>query len=685
MPTIQKAPLSALQISAHNVRRTNKGDVSQLAASILAEGLINPLTVVCINEKHQPPRYEVIAGGKRLRAHQLLLEKGEIGADHLVDINVIEETNALEISLAENVVRERMHPHDEFVAFRDLAAKGQSIETIAARFGVTPLVVQRRLRLANVSPVLLRLFRDDKLNLDQMQAFALTEDHATQERVHSAARDAYELRPERIRAALAQKQIPTSDRRVRFVGLDVYEAAGGAITRDLFDDSGGGFVADENLLDQLVEERLQREAKALEAEGWKFVHVERDGKAWEFTRHCTRTWPVRQKRKLLAEEKQQVADLQKRAEELDADLQDDESTLTADEFDRIEGDLETVRGQIEALQGPVEIYTAEQMAKAGCVIEMGYHGTLEVERGFVPQRNSKAEQKAAVAAGEKPPKKKAELSEPMLRRFAAHRQLALQAELLQRGDVARAALAHALLLPLLFDGKRDDAFHIEAKAPDMGTLGFPDVTACEARARLADAVAGMRKTLGVPGAATQFWPWLLEQNAETVGALLGLAAVLAVDVVPLNGHAPTKGKPLEIALDLDMSQHWRATAPNFGTLVPRAIALEAVREVHGKDQVTRIEPMKKDALAGEVERLLAPFAWLPKPLRRADYKTPKPGAPAPIEHKAVPALKAAATGKRGAGAKTTGAPPKKSAAKATPKKPAAKNAAKPKGRKAVKK
>jgi hypothetical protein len=40
---------------------------------------------------------------------------------------------------------------------------------------------------------------------------------------------------------LTEGQVATSDRRSRFVGADDYAAAGGVITRDLFDDENGGY------------------------------------------------------------------------------------------------------------------------------------------------------------------------------------------------------------------------------------------------------------------------------------------------------------------------------------------------------------------------------------------------------------------------------------------------------------
>src|SRR5580698_10586606 len=95
-----------------------------------------------------------------------LVEQGRIGPDYPVPCMVVSRERAVQISLSENSGREPMHPADEFEAFRQLIDSGQSVEDVAARFGVTPLVVERRLKLANVSPNFIALYRDGELTLE---------------------------------------------------------------------------------------------------------------------------------------------------------------------------------------------------------------------------------------------------------------------------------------------------------------------------------------------------------------------------------------------------------------------------------------------------------------------------------------------------------------------------------------
>ena len=109
------------------------------------------------------------------------------------------------------------------------------MEDVAVCFGITPLTVQRRLKLAKVSPVLFELFRQDKINLDQLMALAITDDHAAQERVWNST-PSYNRNPSGLRRLLLGREIDAAtDPLAKFVAIPAYEAAGGVVVRDLFD------------------------------------------------------------------------------------------------------------------------------------------------------------------------------------------------------------------------------------------------------------------------------------------------------------------------------------------------------------------------------------------------------------------------------------------------------------------
>jgi ParB-like chromosome segregation protein Spo0J len=146
-----------------------------------------------------------------------------------VDVTQDTTTLAEEDSLAENVQRAPLHPLDQFRAFLALREKGQSEEEIAAAFFVSVNVVKQRLKLASVSPALLEIYAEDGMTLDQLMAFTVSGDHERQEQVFERLKASYDKQPYVIRRMLTEGAVRASDKRVQFIGIDAYVAAGGTV------------------------------------------------------------------------------------------------------------------------------------------------------------------------------------------------------------------------------------------------------------------------------------------------------------------------------------------------------------------------------------------------------------------------------------------------------------------------
>ena len=119
-------------------------------------------------------------------------------------------------------------------------------------------------------------------------AFTLTDDHRRQEEAWEQL--SWNKSPEMIRKLLTQSHVGSSDRRVRFVGAEAYEAAGGTILRDLFVEDHGGYFTDIQLLDRLVLEKLDAAAAEVMREGWKWVAVYPEY-PYSFTHNLRRIYP----------------------------------------------------------------------------------------------------------------------------------------------------------------------------------------------------------------------------------------------------------------------------------------------------------------------------------------------------------------------------------------------------------
>ena len=243
----QMIPLDRLIPSPANARKTGaRIGIDELAASIAAHGLLQNLQV----RPSARGKFEVAAGGRRLAALKLLAKQKALGKKAEIGCNVLDGEDPGEISLAENTIRLPMHPADQFEAFRALAATGKGPEEIAGRFGTSPAIVRQRLKLATVSPRLLDVYRTEEMDLDQLMAFTVSDDHATQEAAWFE-QPTYNRTPTNIRRLLTATHIEARHRLACFVGIDAYLTAGGNVTRDLFQPEHEGYLTDAALLDRL--------------------------------------------------------------------------------------------------------------------------------------------------------------------------------------------------------------------------------------------------------------------------------------------------------------------------------------------------------------------------------------------------------------------------------------------------
>jgi ParB family chromosome partitioning protein len=271
-------PFNKLVLSQSNVRRIKAGvSIEELAQDIARRTLLQSLTVrpVLDGDGNETGMFEIPAGGRRYRALELLVQQKRLARTAPIPCVVRTEGLAEEDSLAENVQRAPLHPLDQFRAFRDLREKGMSEEEIAAVFLVSVQVVKQRLKLASVSPKLHDVYAEDGMTLDQLMAFTVNPDHERQEQVWDALQRSHNKEPYYVRRQLTEGAVRASDKRARFIGIDAYEASGGDVMRDLFQQDDGGWLQNPVLLDRLVAEKLEHAAAGVRAQGWKWVEISR--------------------------------------------------------------------------------------------------------------------------------------------------------------------------------------------------------------------------------------------------------------------------------------------------------------------------------------------------------------------------------------------------------------------------
>jgi ParB family transcriptional regulator, chromosome partitioning protein len=435
MSNIISVPLNKLTRSARNVRKSGSESIDDLASSILVHGLIHNLTVVeqFADNGENSGKYEVVAGGRRFAALQRLAKQKKVPKTFAVPCLVVDPAAATETSLAENTIRVAMHPADQFIAFHDLVVQtGLGVYDVAARFGVSSLFVRQRLKLANVAPRFIKAYRAEEIRVDQLEALAITDDQQAQEKVWDSLRHDWERSPHNLRSLLTEKHVSASDRRVRFVGVEAYVAAGGTLERDLFDEENEGYLADPALLDQLVTDRFADVVADLQAQGWAWAEVHLENDYWEALQkyNALRPAPVELDPALLAE-----AD--KLRAELDAIDQASDEEEPSDEAERRRDEIEIRLDEIEA--GQTE-FTGEQKSQAGVIVTIGHNGKPVYHCGLVERRGKGVSTNDTDS--DSPKEEKDGVSAALLQDLTIQRTAALRAALSVRPDIALIAITH---------------------------------------------------------------------------------------------------------------------------------------------------------------------------------------------------------------------------------------------------
>ena len=376
---VQLIALHKLSLSEENVRKTDPGlqAAAELKANIAALGVLSNLVVQAIDATSD--LYVVIAGGRRYKALVALAEEGQVPPDMPVPCRVVPAgASPKEISLAENVVRSAMHPADQVEAFAALADEGATVSAIAARFGVAERTVEQRLRLGNVAPELLAAYRDDRIDLECLKAFAVTTDAARQLAVWAqVSEQGYRPSAWHIKRLLTEARVPANAAIARFVGTDAYEAAGGALDRDLFADEhdSGVWFEDPRLLDKLAQKRLQEIALPLAREWkWAEAHLEVD---WNTTARFGRVHAVpAEPTPDETAERDRLLTRQDELGNLDEEGWTDELVVEAEE---IEQRLDRIQADIDARA----VYADADKAISGCIVTIDHAGEVQIIAGLV--------------------------------------------------------------------------------------------------------------------------------------------------------------------------------------------------------------------------------------------------------------------------------------------------------------
>lgn len=586
------APLSTLSISPLNVRKIDD-DVSDLVASIPVHGLMHPLTVIPHHKKKN--HWHVLAGGRRYRALSVLAKHGSIDSDYSVPLRLYEGNDPQGVSLAENVIRAPMHPADQYSVFAALIRNGQTVEQVAANYGVSETVVKKRMKLGNLAPEILEALRRDEIDTHQAAAYTLADSKEAQLAIFIANPSAQAWM---IKRDVTTGEVGSGNKKARFVSVEAYREAGGATRLDMFADRGDTeYLTDAALLEKLFHEKLNGIIEAVRAEGWQNVSYF-DGADWQVAE--------RFKGRIYAKTELIDADAQARVDEIDAELQaleeaDEHTDETREAWDRLEAERANLFR---------EVYDPAEMAVAEAVINVDSSGNAVVHRGLLKT----AKKATAIANGEQQTETpaNASYSAKVMEELAAVRTAMTANYLGTNIHAAMAATVHALACGIFLNSDQQSPLQIRATRSNVGRdVTKADMTPVKA---LNERLQHLRGEL--PDDHQDWLQFFLGAEYMQLGAWL---AVLVSGSFKAHGFGASSQAKLNadvIAASIVVKPEDQVTLTDLALFerCNKATILAAVEEVKGADHAATLSAMKKGELVEVAERELEGH-WLPAELQ----------------------------------------------------------------------
>jgi ParB family chromosome partitioning protein len=170
MNDFKTIPLKEIHADPNQPRKFyDEQAMEELVQSIEHKGVLSPILV-----RPNGKGYILVCGERRFRASKTA---------GLVDIPAVirelNDTEALELQIIENLQRKDVHPMEEAVAFKSLIDHKQlSIEEIAGRIGKKPAYVKQRLKLNELTENWQKIFFRNGINItDALKVVALPAKH----------------------------------------------------------------------------------------------------------------------------------------------------------------------------------------------------------------------------------------------------------------------------------------------------------------------------------------------------------------------------------------------------------------------------------------------------------------------------------------------------------------------------
>jgi ParB family chromosome partitioning protein len=254
---LKNLPVEHLQRGQYQPRIDMRQDsLQELAESIKAQGIVQPIVARPISKKDGSQRYEIIAGERRWRAAQMA-GLAEIPAI----IRDVPDEAVIAMSLIENIQRENLNPLEEARALDRLIREFDLTHAEAAKaVGRSRASVSNLLRLQDLSEKVKPLLEDRQLEMGHARALLAISNAAQQfDAARKVIKKGLSVREtERLVKSVLDggsskpvKKTPAQNADIRRLEIEVSEKLGAKVSVDHTANGAGKLVISYNSLDEL--------------------------------------------------------------------------------------------------------------------------------------------------------------------------------------------------------------------------------------------------------------------------------------------------------------------------------------------------------------------------------------------------------------------------------------------------
>ena len=170
---VKQIPLAQIGANPDQPRKTfTDAELADLAASIKEKGVLQPILLRAVTNR--PYMDEIVAGERRYRASKMA-GLAEIPAL----VKTLDDGNAMEIALIENVQRENLNPIEEAAAYQNIMEKcGYSMDDVSRLISKSESYIRNMLRICTLPDSVKEMVKSGELSASHARTIAVAENPA---------------------------------------------------------------------------------------------------------------------------------------------------------------------------------------------------------------------------------------------------------------------------------------------------------------------------------------------------------------------------------------------------------------------------------------------------------------------------------------------------------------------------